>query len=261
MGFYGAIYKIFSRPVRAIWRTEAVGAENIPEGGALLISNHTSLTDVLVLEVALRRQIRFMAKRELFRIPLLSQLIRALGAYPVDRGGADVRSIKQTVAMIGEGELIGIFPQGTRCPGVDPRETEVKGGAGMIVYRAKAPVIPVFIDNKARRTRAFRRNRVLIGAPVTYEELFPNGERRDYEEVARELFDRACALKYGDETEAVISPARDADAPKSESASDERAKSASEGATVAAADPDAAPSENGASSDGTCGNSCTDGDT
>lgn len=197
MGFYGAIYKIFSRPVRAIWRTETVGLENVPADGAILISNHTSVTDVLVLEVALRRQIRFMAKRELFRVPILAQLIRALGAYPVDRGGADVGSIKRTIQMLESGDLIGIFPQGTRCPGVDPRGTEVKGGAGMIAYHAKVPVLPVFIDSKGGRTRAFRRNRVLIGKPVAFSELFPDGKRRDYADVARELFDRSCALKYG----------------------------------------------------------------
>ena len=110
MGFYNVIYKLFSRPVRAIWRVKTEGIENVPEHGCLLVANHTAFSDVLVLEAAQKRQIRFMAKKELFKIPLLSQLIKALGAYPVDRRGADVRSLKLTFKMIGEGDLIGIFP-------------------------------------------------------------------------------------------------------------------------------------------------------
>ena len=95
MKFYEAIYKIFARPVRALYRVRVIGAENLPaEGGCLLCSNHTSMRDVVVLAAALPRQPRYMAKKELFKIPLLSQLIRALGAFPVDRGGADVSSIK-----------------------------------------------------------------------------------------------------------------------------------------------------------------------
>lgn len=197
MGFYQVIYKIFSRPVRAVWRISTEGIENIPNSGCILISNHTSLTDVIVLEAALNRQIRFMAKSELFKIPLLAQLIRALGAYPVNRGGADVKSIKRTISMIENGELIGIFPQGTRCPEIDPRETEVKGGAGMIAYHAKAPVLPVYIDNESRRTKPFHKNRVIVGRAVKFEDIFPNEEKRNYEEVSRELFLTACELKFG----------------------------------------------------------------
>ena len=111
MKFYEAIYKIFARPVRALYRVRVIGAENLPaEGGCLLCSNHTSMRDVVVLAAALPRQPRYMAKKELFKIPLLSQLIRALGAFPVDRGGADVSSIKKSIAMIEGGEVVSLFP-------------------------------------------------------------------------------------------------------------------------------------------------------
>ena len=120
--FYRGIYKIFHRPVKAVYRLKVEGAENIPEGGCILASNHTSVMDALVLSAAVGgRQIRYMAKSELFRVPLFGRLIRSLGAYPVDRGGADVRSIKTAISLIGDGEMLGIFPQGTRRSGVDPR--------------------------------------------------------------------------------------------------------------------------------------------
>ena len=75
------------------------------------------MRDVVVLAAALPRQPRYMAKKELFKIPLLSQLIRALGAFPVDRGGADVSSIKKSIAMIEGGEVVSVFPQGHRVKG------------------------------------------------------------------------------------------------------------------------------------------------
>ena len=198
MGFYNVIYKLFSRPVRAIWRVKTEGIENVPEHGCLLVANHTAFSDVLVLEAAQKRQIRFMAKKELFKIPLLSQLIKALGAYPVDRGGADVRSLKLTFKMIEEGDLIGIFPQGTRHPNTDPRTTEVKSGIGMIAYHAKADILPVYIDNDGK-TRSFHRNTVKIGKLIPFGELgFEKAGRAEYERASNYIFSKVCVLKYGD---------------------------------------------------------------
>ena len=198
MGFYNVIYKLFARPVRAIWRIKTEGIENVPEHGCLLVSNHTAFSDVIVLEAAQKRQIRFMAKKELFKIPLLNLLIKALGAYPVDRGGADVKSLKLTFKMIADGDLIGIFPQGTRCPNTDPRETEVKSGIGMIAYHAKADILPVYIDN-AGKTHSFRRNTVKIGKLIPYEDLgFEKAGRAEYERAAKYIFTKVCELKYGE---------------------------------------------------------------
>lgn len=205
MGFYGFIYKVFARPIRGLWRVTREGMENIPEGGCMLISNHTSISDVLVLEAAATRQICFMAKKELFKIPLLKQLITALGAYPVDRGGADLGSIKRTIGEMQEGRVVGIFPQGTRCPYVDPRTTKVKGGVGMIASRAKTCVLPVYIDSEAGRTKIFRRNRVIFGNPISYEELEAAAcGRRDYQAMADYAFSKVCELKYGEGNGALV---------------------------------------------------------
>ena len=197
--FYRGIYKIFHRPVKALYRIKIEGEENIPAGGCILASNHTSVMDVLVLSASAGgRQIRYMAKSELFRIPLFCSLIRALGAYPVERGGADVRSIKTAISLIGDGEMLGIFPQGTRRSGVDPRETDVKAGVGLIAYQTKADVLPVFIDNKSRKTKLFHRNRVIIGPVISYGELgFERGGMNEYRAAAEHVFERICALGFG----------------------------------------------------------------
>lgn len=198
MSFYRTIYKIFSAPVRWVYRLRVVGEENIPKDGCILASNHTAFSDVLILSAAARRQVRYMAKKELFKIPLLSQLITALGAYPVNRGGADVSSIKRTIHMIEEGELIGIFPQGHRYGGVDPRTTSVKGGVGMIAYHTHASVLPAYVDSKRRKTGMFRRNTVIFGKPIPYEELgFVNGGVKEYQHAAELVFQKVCELKYG----------------------------------------------------------------
>lgn len=198
MSFYQKFYNTFHSLVEWLYRIEAVGQENIPTDGAILASNHTSFSDVLVISAASTRQVRYMAKQELFKIPLLSQLITALGAYPVNRGGADVSSLKKTISLIEEGELIGIFPQGHRHGGEDPRTTEIKSGVGMIAYHTKAKVVPVFVDNNRMKTGAFRKNTVTFGKPVTFEELeFKSGGRVEYMNASRIIFDRICEIKYG----------------------------------------------------------------
>ena len=198
MTFYQWIYKTFKPAVAALYRIESDGIENIPEGGCILASNHTGFADVLVISAASNRQVRYMAKKELFKIPLLGPLIKALGAYPVDRGGGDVGSIKKTIALVEEGELVGIFPQGHRHSGVDPRGTEIKHGVGMVAYHTKACVLPVFIDSKKMHTAMFRKNHVTFGKPIPFEDLaFVSGGRNEYMNASRIIFDRVCAIKYG----------------------------------------------------------------
>ena len=198
MTFYQWIYNTLEPAVSALYRIEAHGVENIPADGAIVASNHTSFADVLVISAAAKRQVRYMAKKELFRIPLLAPLIRALGAYPVNRGGPDVSSIKRTIELIEGGELIGIFPQGHRYGGQDPRTTEIKAGIGMITYRTKAPVVPVFLDGKSGKTRMFRKNVITFGEPIRFEELeFVKGGMTEYTRASQIIFNRICEIKYG----------------------------------------------------------------
>ena len=197
MTFYERIYQIFHPIVNLLYRIDAVGVENIPEGGAIIAANHTSLSDPIVISAAAKRQVRYMAKKELFFFPL-GPFIRALGAYPVDRGGADVSSIRKTIAMVEEGELIGIFPQGHRNGGKDPRTTEIKPGIGMIEYHTRSVVIPVFLSNKRMKTAMFRKNTVIFGEPITFEELaYTGGGNAEYLRASRMIFDRVCSLHYG----------------------------------------------------------------
>lgn len=199
MTFFERMYKMFQPAVFKLWRIHVSGEENIPEGGAIVASNHTAFSDVLVISASTKRQVRYMAKKELFKIPLLAQLIRGLGAYPVNRGGADVSSIKLTISMLEAGELIGIFPQGHRHGKKDPRTTEVKAGVGMIAYRSKAPIVPVFIDNARGKTGILRKNYVTFGKPIYFDELeFVSGGQTEYLNASKIIFRKVCEIKFGE---------------------------------------------------------------
>ena len=178
-----------------------IGRENIPEGGCVVCPNHIQLSDPPFAAVALshRTPLRLMAKKELFRIPVFNWMIRALGAYPVNRGGADVGAIRHTIRMLEDGKTVGMFPQGHRNNGVDPRTTKIHAGAAMIALRAGVPILPVFIRVPDNRMRAFCRKEVIIGKPITPEEMHYDPEAPgEYDRIMRMAFERVCAL--GDET-------------------------------------------------------------
>lgn len=195
---YGKLYKFVAPILRRLYRVEVIGGENIPEGGVILAANHTAFSDVFLVSVAANgRQVRYMAKKELFYTPL-APVIKAIGAFPVDRKNSDVASIKKMIALVSAGEAAGIFPQGTRRGGLDPRTTEIRPGIGMVAYHAKVPVVPILLESKRMKTQIFRKNRVVIGKPIEVGELgFESGGSAEYARAARYIFDRICDLKYG----------------------------------------------------------------
>ncbi len=195
--FYKCLYFLLSKYFRLLYRIRVEGLPNEPQDGALLIcANHTSFRDILVLAVTLRHhQIRFCAKAELFKIPILRHLFRALGAFPLHRGQADVAAIKGAIGMLENGESVGIFPQGTRYAGVTPEPAQFRTGVGMIAYRAKANVLPIAIYNKGMRVRPFRRTYVRIGEVLPFDSLgFAEGGKTEYTAAAAVIANTICAL-------------------------------------------------------------------
>ncbi len=193
---YDAYKKLLGGPAKAVFRIKAFGEENLPaDRGVIVCANHTSFSDVIVMSAATDVQIRYMAKKELFSVPIVGALVKSLGAYPVDRKGGDVGALRQTVEMIGEGNAVGIFPQGTRQRYVDPRTTEVQHGVGLIAYRAKCDVVPVFIKTKNNHTHFFGKTEVHFGKVIPFEELqFEKGGREEYKRAAELIFDRVCSV-------------------------------------------------------------------
>ena len=193
---YGTLKKILGGPIKALFRIKAYGQNNVPsDRGVLVCANHTSFSDVIVMSASTDVQVRYMAKKELFSVPLIGSLVKALGAYPVDRKGGDVAALRKTVSMLEDGNAIGIFPQGTRHRDVDPRETEVQHGVGLIAYRAKCDVVPVFIRTKNNHTHFFGKTEIYFGEPIPYESLgFEKGGKEEYRKAAEIIFDRVCSI-------------------------------------------------------------------
>ncbi len=160
----GAYYAVMY-PIRLI------GEENIPPGAAILCANHIASRDPILLLLRLRRKITFMAKKELFQVKIVGAVLREAGAFPVDRGRADLSAIRESMRILKEGGLLGIFPQGTRS--VSNERTQMHGGAALIEQRSKAPVVPVYIDGPYRK---FRRTNIYIGMPI---DLADFGARSD----------------------------------------------------------------------------------
>lgn len=192
--------------VRIFFRVKIVNASNEPpkDSNFIVCANHLVATDVVVIASALKKhQIHFMAKKELFKVPVLGWLVKGLGAFPVDREANGAGAIFHSAKILKEGKTLGIFPQGTRCKGKDPRKTRIKNGVGMIAIKAEADILPIYIRVKDNTPKAFRRNTVIIGAPIKFEEFGYDPDAKDeYVRISRLIFDRICSLN--DEYDAAL---------------------------------------------------------
>lgn len=182
-------YKIF-------YRMRVTGIENeLPEGPCIICANHISMHDIFLIAVNLKRQIFFFAKKELFKNPLLAKFLRSFGTISVNRGTVDLHSITATIDVLRAGGYIGLFPQGTRMPGKELTPEDAKSGIGLMAYRAKSNILPVYIKTKNNRIRLFRPVTVMIGKPILYEELgFSHGGMAEYDAAARLIFERVLEI-------------------------------------------------------------------
>jgi 1-acyl-sn-glycerol-3-phosphate acyltransferase len=134
---------------RLLFRGRTAGNANVPDEGALVVvANHGSHLDPPLLGHALGRPVAFMAKAELFRVPLLGPIIRACGAYPVARGASDREAIRTATDRLQQGWATGVFLDGTRQR--DGRVNDPQPGAALLAARAGVPLLPVAIINSHR---------------------------------------------------------------------------------------------------------------
>jgi 1-acyl-sn-glycerol-3-phosphate acyltransferase len=189
---YGTLKPLAVALMRAFFRLEVKGQEHVPPRGALLLaSNHVSLLDPPFVGGAAPRELYFLAKEELFAIPLFGRLIRALNARPVKRDGADGRALKTALRLLAEERALLVFPEGTR--GEEGRLQEGKAGAGMLAVMSGAAVVPVFVSGTGRALppgRAlprFGKVRVTFGPPLSFKGTGGERQKERYREATRDI--------------------------------------------------------------------------
>jgi len=127
------------------FRLRVFGQLNVPRrGGVLIVSNHQSYLDPILLSLGFERPVSFMARRTLFRNPAFGRLITALNAFPVTRGGLDIAAVREAVERLQNGECLVVFPEGTRSS--DGRIAPLRPGILAIAERANVPLVPAVIQ-------------------------------------------------------------------------------------------------------------------
>lgn len=192
------LYRFFQRfffvLMKIVYRVEVFGLDNVPTNEKIiLVANHKSVIDPVLISAHFKPQIFWMAKKELFQKKLFGAFITNLGAFPIDRDGNDIKAIKTAMRHLKNGEIVGIFPEGTRMQTID--YSMVKSGAALIAHKTHATIQPVYIEGGYR---AFTKVRIFFRKPYriqTMEKL----TNQEYENLSGDIMRRVYGEKekYG----------------------------------------------------------------
>lgn len=194
---YKFFYWLLAGAARRLYRVRVINATNEPLDQHFIVAcNHTGAADGVIICASMKNQIRFMSKKELFKVPVVGAFLKAIGCYPVDRKSSDITALRNTINLLKDNDCVGIFPQGTRMRGVDPSTTSVKNGVGLIAARSGADILPVCIKSKSGKTQMFRKNYLVIGELIKNEEFdFENNKGAEgHQRVAEHIFSEVCKL-------------------------------------------------------------------
>lgn len=152
---------------RLFYRVKVHGKDNIPKDkGVLLCSNHIHYLDPPLVGCFLKREIRFMAKAELFEAPILKHLIPKLGAFPINRGQSDRKAMRTGLKLLKEGEMVGVFPEGTRSKTGQLKEG--LAGVGFFALRSDAAIVPCAVIGPYK---LFKTVHIIYGEPLNIDQL------------------------------------------------------------------------------------------
>lgn len=167
MVLYRLLRALFRGFFRVFYRWQVSGTENIPaQGGIIVCANHISNLDPPVVGSGMERQVAFMAKDSLFKIPVIGSIIRGVGAFPVKRGAGDRGAIRASLELLEEGKALCLFPEGTRSQSGEVGKGQ--GGAAMLALRSNAQVVPAAIIGPYR---LFRPLKIVFGPPIDLSEF------------------------------------------------------------------------------------------
>ena len=180
----GTLYRIF-------WRFRVRGTENVPrDGGVIIAANHISYFDPPAIGCALPRPLTYMAKSELFEIPVFGAMIKALSAYPIERGRGDIGAIKRSVALLREGHALAMFPEGTRN---FEGKSGAQNGAALLASLAGVPIVPAYIGGTDAVARLAQIT-VTFGAPLVIDRS-QKASRDELAKITEEIMARIRSLR------------------------------------------------------------------
>lgn len=170
--FYRFVWIVVGQGSRIAYRVVMKGRERLPSaGGYILAPSHRSMMDIPFTAILTRRQLRYMGKASLFRIPVLGTLFRALGGFPVERDGTDRKAVREAMQMLRRGEILLVYPEGTRQHGDEI--APLQPGAAYLALRTGVPIVPVGIAGSeeilrahGRRFPRFGRVAIVVGEPL-----------------------------------------------------------------------------------------------
>ncbi len=200
--FYRWGHRLTNIFCKTMGHLEVQGIRHIPrEGGVLLVSNHVSFLDPVIVGSAANREIHFMARSTAFDIPGLGKLISLYNAYPVNRGAPDLGALRKTIALLKAGNVVLMFPEGTRS--VDGTLGKARDGACFIADRAGVPTIPVFHSGAERMlprsSSRLRRTKlsVTFGEPLELITGEFETKRERYQQMGNQIMEAIADLRDG----------------------------------------------------------------
>lgn len=203
MGQSKVLYRVgqaVCRPImKVFYRYKFINNNSIPHEGAYIIaSNHMSFSDPVLLGLGQRRRLFFMAKQELFKNKFFGGLIRALGAFPVERGAGDGKAIKTGEDLIKEGNVMTIFIEGGRTK--TGEFMRPRSGCALVAQQTQVPVIPACITITGNPKHRFAKRVIHFGDPLTPQQLglTPDGDRRQLKNATNMIMDEIKKMREQD---------------------------------------------------------------
>ena len=187
--FYKIVTKVFEIIIKTRYKVEIIGEENIPlEGGCIIAPNHKSNWDALIISGLLKkRKLNALAKKELFKNPILKTLLVKFSVIPVDREKPELSTIKTVLKVLKNKEVMVIFPEGTRHKDLDTF-ADAKPGIGMFALKSKTPIIPVSI---VTNYKMFSKLTIIIDKPMYFDDIYTKKiDSEDYEKVSKTVMNK-----------------------------------------------------------------------
>lgn len=165
---YGFLKKFMVAVTQFLFPFKLIGKEKVKDGPCVLVGNHYRIWDIVHMACTTKEKVHFITKKELYKNKFLAHLCDIVEAIPVSRDGNDAAAIMSALRYLKKGEKISMFPEGTRNRTQEDL-LPLKGGAALFAIKAKVPVYPVMC---LRKTRLFRRTKIVVGDPIDLSDYY-----------------------------------------------------------------------------------------